>query len=129
MNKNLHCTTALTEFARDFDEEDTIMKKFVDKLTFVYNSVNSAPSSSSRPAESTSTSSQASTPVKSPSKSSVPELSEKENISNSPSTTSLNSKNSGEPSIESSGASKSEASQEATKSTQVWKLRNFFVIF
>lgn len=48
MNKNLHCKTALTEFARDFDEDkDTYISKLVNKITVVYNNVNSYPTTSS----------------------------------------------------------------------------------
>lgn len=40
MNRNLHSSTALTEFARDFDEEpETMFSKFVTKFTTgIYNS-------------------------------------------------------------------------------------------
>lgn len=48
MNKNLHSKTALTEFARDFDEDkDTYISKLVNKITVVYNNVNSYPTTSS----------------------------------------------------------------------------------
>lgn len=44
MNKNLHSSTALTEFARDFDEEPkTLFTKIVDKITTgIYNTGSSA---------------------------------------------------------------------------------------
>lgn len=44
MNKNLHSSTALTEFARDFDEEPkTLFTKIVDKITIgIYNTGSSA---------------------------------------------------------------------------------------
>lgn len=52
MNRNLHSPTKLTEFARDFDvEPDTLLSKFVSKITNAYNSgyntVNVIPTSSS----------------------------------------------------------------------------------
>lgn len=52
MNRNLHSPTKLTEFARDFDiEPDTLISKFVSKITNAYNSgyntVNVIPTSSS----------------------------------------------------------------------------------
>jgi hypothetical protein len=39
MNRNLHTTDSLTEFARDFEdeEESTIFTKFVNRLTNAYN--------------------------------------------------------------------------------------------
>lgn len=50
-NRNLHSPTKLTEFARNFDTEpDTLLSKFVNKITYVYNSgynsVNVIPTSS-----------------------------------------------------------------------------------
>lgn len=57
MNRNLHNTTKLTEFARDFDDEpDSLLGKFVVKLTNAYNTgyntVNVAPSNSTIPSQS-----------------------------------------------------------------------------
>lgn len=51
-NRNLHSPTKLTEFARNFDTEpDTLLSKFVNKITYVYNSgynsVNVIPTTSS----------------------------------------------------------------------------------
>ncbi|GAB0091718.1 Putative 1-phosphatidylinositol 3-phosphate 5-kinase [Sergentomyia squamirostris] len=51
MNRNLHSPTKLTEFARDWDDEpETLLSKFVTKITNAYNAsyntVNVAPSTS-----------------------------------------------------------------------------------
>lgn len=75
MNKNLHCKTALTEFARDFeeDENDTIFSKIVNRFGVVYNNLNSVPS---RPAIVEGSARQTASPVRTPTLPEVKEVNE-----------------------------------------------------
>lgn len=112
MSKNLHCKTALTEFDRNFENQnDTILSKIVNTFGIVYNNLNSVPSTTRQ-----------TPPTNSPARTPLQDVKEEpgeeetsskkaENISYSPSASSLTSTEQQRETSSESNQSKSEEPQ------------------